>query len=155
KEASDRAVPLVAIGLMYRHGYFRQRIDAGGWQHEYWIETDPPLLPAALVTGPDREPVTITVPIHDADVAARIWRVDVGRVPLFLLDTDVPDNGELERWITSRLYDGDADTRLAQYTLLGVGGMRALAALGIEPGVVHLNEGHAALAPLAQNGMAE
>src|SRR5262249_51734451 len=147
KEASDRAVPLVAIGLMYHRGYFRQRIDAGGWQHEYWIDTDPPLLPAALVTGPDQEPVTITLPIRDADVVARIWRVDVGRVPLFLLDTGVPENGELERWITSRLYDGDADTRLAQYTLLGAGGMRALAALEIDPGGVHLNEGDAALPP--------
>jgi starch phosphorylase len=153
KEASDRAMPLVAIGLMYHRGYFRQRIDAGGWQHEYWVDTDPPLLPAALVTGPDQEPVTITVPIHNADVLARIWRVDVGRVPLFLLDTDVPENGELERWITSRLYDGDADTRLAQYTLLGAGGMRALAALEIDPGVVHLNEGHAVLAPLSEPGM--
>ncbi len=148
KEASDQALPLVAVGLMYRKGYFRQRIDASGWQHEYWIDTDPDRLPAALVTGPDGDSVTITVPIGEVDVTARIWRVDVGRVPLFLLDSDCPANGPLERWITGRLYDGDPQTRLAQYALLGAGGVRALRAMGYEPGVIHLNEGHAALAPL-------
>jgi starch phosphorylase len=148
KEASDRAVPLVAVGLMYRKGYFRQRIDASGWQHEYWIDTDPDRLPAALVTGPDSTPLTITVPIGSADVTARVWRVDVGRIPLFLLDTDCADNEPMDRWITGRLYDGDPQTRLAQYSLLGVGGIRALRAMGHEPGVIHLNEGHAALAPL-------
>ena len=148
KEASDRALPMVAVGLMYRKGYFRQRIDAGGWQHEYWIDTDPERVPAALVTDADGRPLTVEVPIYDANVTARIWRVDVGRVPLFLLDTDTPENGPLERWITARLYEADGYTRLAQYVLLGVGGIRALRALGIEPGVVHLNEGHAALAPL-------
>ena len=148
KEASDLALPLVAVGLMYRKGYFRQRIDASGWQHEYWIETDPERLPAALVSGRDGLPLTVTVPIGHADVTARIWRVEIGRVPLFLLDSDCPENGPLERWITGRLYDGDAVTRLAQYALLGVGGIRALRAVGYEPGVIHLNEGHAALAPL-------
>jgi glycogen phosphorylase len=148
KEASDRALPLVAVGLMYRKGYFRQRIDASGWQHEYWIDTDPQRLPAALVTGADGGPVTVSVPIGEGDVTARIWRVEVGRVPLFLLDTDCLENGPLERWITGRLYDGDPQTRLAQYALLGVGGIRALRAMGYEPAVIHLNEGHAALAPL-------
>ncbi len=148
KEASDRAIPMVAVGLMYRKGYFRQRIDAAGWQHEYWVDTDPPRLPAALVTDGDAHPVTVEVPISDTIVTAQIWRVEVGRVPLLLLDTDVPDNGPLERWISGRLYEADAETRLAQYVLLGVGGVRSLRALGIEPGVLHLNEGHAALAPL-------
>jgi glycogen phosphorylase len=148
KEASDCAVPLVAVGLMYRKGYFRQRIDAGGWQHEYWVDTDPQRLPAALVTGAGERPLTIEVPIYDADVTAQIWRVDVGRVPLFLLDTDIPENGPVERWITGRLYESDEHLRLAQYVLLGAGGVRALTALGIEPGVIHLNEGHAALAPM-------
>ena len=78
KEASDCAVPMVAVGLMYRKGYFRQRIDAGGWQHEYWIDTDPQRVPAALVTGAGDIPLKIEVPIHDADVTAQIWRVDVG-----------------------------------------------------------------------------
>jgi starch phosphorylase len=148
KEASDRALAMVAVGLMYRKGYFRQRVDASGWQHEYWVDTDPERLPAALVTGAGQEPVTIQVPISGRAVSARIWRVEVGRVPLFLLDTDFADNGPLERWITARLYDADPDTRLAQYVLLGVGAIRALRALGIEPSVIHLNEGHAALAPL-------
>jgi glycogen phosphorylase len=148
KEASDRAVPLVAVGLMYRRGYFRQRIDASGMQHEYWVDTDPERLPAALVTAGDSVPLTITVPVGEAEVVARIWRVEVGRVPLFLLDTDHPGNEPIERWITARLYDWDERTRLAQYLLLGAGGVRALRALGIDPGVIHLNEGHAALAPL-------
>ena len=152
KEASDRGLPMVAVGLMYRKGYFRQRIDAGGWQHEYWIDTDPQRLPAALVTDESGKPLTVTVPIYDANVVAQIWRVDVGRVPLFLLDTERPENGPLERWITTRLYVADERTRLSQYILLGVGGVRALRALGIEPAVVHLNEGHAALAPLELAG---
>ena len=148
KEASDCAVPLIAVGLMYRKGYFRQRIDAGGWQHEYWIDTDPQRLPAALVTGADEIPLKIEVPIYETEVTAQVWRVDVGRVPLFLLDTDVPENGPVERWITGRLYESDEHIRLAQYVLLGAGGVRALTTLGFEPGVIHLNEGHAALAPV-------
>jgi glycogen phosphorylase len=148
KEASDRRLPMVAIGLMYGKGYFRQRIDAGGWQHEYWIDTDPPRLPGALVSAEDGSPLTIEVPVGDALVAAQIWRIDVGRVPLFLLDANIPLNGPLERWITGRLYESDGDTRLAQYALLGLGGVRALRALGVDPGVIHLNEGHAAFAPI-------
>ena len=148
KEASDRAVPLVAVGLMYRQGYFRQRLEASGWQHEYWLDIDPERLPAALVRDADGAPLRITVPIFGSDVVAQIWRVSVGRVPLFLLDADVTENGQLDRWITSQLYVADPVTRLSQYVLLGVGGVRALAALGIEPGIVHLNEGHAAFAVL-------
>ena len=147
KEASDLALPFVGVGLMYRRGYFRQRIDATGWQQEYWVPTDPERTPAVLITtGPDREPLRITVPVGDEDVVAQVWRVDIGRVPLLLLDTELPENDRMGRWITSRLYDGDTDTRLAQYTVLGVGGAAALRELGIEPGVVHMNEGHAALA---------
>jgi starch phosphorylase len=148
KAASDRALPLVGVGLMYHRGYFRQRIELSGWQQEYWVDTDPERLPAALVTADDGAPLTVRVPIHGEIVTAQIWRVDVGRVPLFLLDAERPENGPLARWITSQLYVGDSDTRLGQYALLGLGGMRALQALGIDPGVVHLNEGHAALASL-------
>lgn len=150
KEASDLALPFVAVGLMYRRGYFRQRIDVTGWQQEFWVPTDPERTPAVLITTDEdkRTPLKISVPIGDRDVAAQIWRVNVGRVPLFLLDAELPENDGVSRWITSRLYDGDPGTRLAQYTLLGVGGMIALRALGIEPGVVHMNEGHAALAAL-------
>jgi starch phosphorylase len=152
KEASDLAVPMVGIGLMYGKGYFRQRIDASGWQHEYWVDTDPQRLPAARVTGADGAPVSVEIPIYGVSVQVYIWRVDVGRVPLFLLDTDLSRNDPVARWITGRLYEADARTRLAQYVLLGAGGIEALRALEIEPGVVHLNEGHAALAPLALAG---
>ncbi len=148
KESSDRALPLVAVGLMYHQGYFRQRIDATGWQQEYWLETDPGRLPAALVTDADRAPVTVSVPIYGEDVVAQIWRVDIGRVPLYLLDAERPENSRWARSASSQLYVGDPVTRLMQYVLLGVGGMRALRALGIEPGVVHLNEGHAAFVSL-------
>ena len=148
KEASDQALPLVAVGLMYRQGYFRQRLEVTGWQQEYWVDVDPERLPGALVRAPDGRPLTITVPIRGSEVRAQIWRVAVGRVPLFLLDADVPENGRLERWITSQLYVADPITRLSQYALLGVGGVRALAALGIDPALVHLNEGHAAFAVL-------
>ena len=154
KEASDMGLPLVAVGLMYRHGYFRQRIDASGWQHEYWVETDPERVPAALITGDDGKPLCIEVPIGERTVVAQVWRVNVGRVPLLLLDADRPENDLTDRWITSRLYVGDPGVRLGQYALLGIGGVRALHALGIEPGVVHLNEGHAAMAclELARSG---
>jgi starch phosphorylase len=146
KEASDRALPMVAVGLMYRQGYFRQRVDASGWQHEYWVPTDPDRVPAALVTGDDGHAITVTVPVDGRDVVAQVWRVDVGRVPLYLLDTERPENDQLGRWITARLYDADPVTRLSQYAVLGIGGVRALEAVGVDPGVVHLNEGHAALA---------
>jgi starch phosphorylase len=149
KEASDRALPMLAIGLLYRQGYFHQRVDAGGWQHEYWYGTDPERRPCARVTGDDGLPLTLTVPIWDEDVDAHVWRVEVGKVPLFLLDTDLPQNTPKQRFVTSRLYEGNRQIRLAQYALLGVGGVRLLDALGVEPGVVHMNEGHAAFATLA------
>ena len=148
KEASDMGLPLIGIGLMYRHGYFRQRIDATGWQHEYWVETDPDRTPAALIRGDDGTPMCVEVPIDGRTVVAQVWRVNVGRVPLLLLDADRPENDLTDRWITSRLYVGDPGVRLCQYALLGIGGVRVLNALGIEPGVVHLNEGHAAMACL-------
>lgn len=146
KAASDLALPLVGVGLLYRHGYFHQRLDFGGWQHEWWATTDFERLPAVLVTGPDRQPLTVAVSMRGRTVRIQIWRIDVGRVPLYLLDTDRPDNHQIDRWITARLYIGDRHTRLAQYGVLGVGGVLALAALGITPSVVHLNEGHAAMA---------
>lgn len=148
KAASDSKLPLVAIGLLYREGYFRQRIDVSGWQHEYWVPIDPDLLPATVVTANGGGPLLVPVPVRGVEVLAQVWRVDVGRVPLYLLDTDRPENRRIDRWITSRLYVGDLDVRLAQYALLGRGGVRVLAALGIEPSVLHLNEGHAGLATL-------
>jgi starch phosphorylase len=146
KEASDRALPMVGVGLLYRTGYFHQRIDTSGLQHEYWLDTDPERLPCVRVNGDDGRPLTVTVPVNDEEVAAQIWRVNVGRVPLVLLDTDLPCNSQVGRWVTSRLYESNRAMRLAQYDVLGVGGVRALQALGIEPSVYHLNEGHPALA---------
>jgi starch phosphorylase len=152
KEASDRALPFVAIGLLYRQGYFRQRIDLSGWQREYWLDTDAERLPAALIRGEDGEPVTVSVPTHDEEIVAQIWRVDVGRVPLLLLDAERPENSAFARWTTSQLYVGSPEVRLNQYALLGVGGRRALAVLGIEPDIIHLNEGHAAFGALEEPG---
>jgi glycogen phosphorylase len=152
KEASDRALPFVAIGLLYRQGYFRQRIDLAGWQREYWLDTDVERLPAALVRGDDDEPVTITVPTRDEQIVAQIWRVQVGRVPLFLLDAERPENSAFARWTTSQLYVGSPEVRLNQYALLGIGGRRALGALGIEPELFHLNEGHAGFGALEEPG---
>lgn len=150
KEASDLALPFVAVGLMYRRGYFRQRIDVTGWQQEFWVPTDPERTPAVLITenGDGRTPVKIAVNVGEDTVHAQIWRVNVGRVPMLLLDTEIEENDRVTRWITSRLYDGDPGTRLAQYMLLGAGGMTALRTLGIDPGVVHMNEGHAVFAAL-------
>ncbi|MFN8546027.1 MAG: alpha-glucan family phosphorylase [Candidatus Binatia bacterium] len=144
KAASDLALPMVGVGLLYRQGYFHQRLDLGGWQHEWWTSADFERLPVVLVTDRGR-PLTVDVNIRGRTVRVQVWRVDVGRVPLFLLDADREDNDPVDRWITARLYVGDRQTRLAQYAVLGVGGVRALAALGIRPGLVHLNEGHAAL----------
>ena len=148
KEASDLALPMVGVGLLYRTGYFHQRIDVTGYQHEYWLDADPARLPCVKVTGVDGRPLSVTVPIATEDVVAQVWRVDVGRVPLYLLDTDLPENSQVGRWVTSRLYEGNRAIRLAQYAVLGVGGVRALRALGIEPAVYHLNEGHPALGVL-------
>ncbi|HEV7679657.1 MAG TPA: alpha-glucan family phosphorylase [Candidatus Dormibacteraeota bacterium] len=148
KEASDRAVPMVGVGLLYRQSYFRQTIDPSGWQHEHWIDLDPERLPEALVTAQNGEPLSVSVNIRSRDVAMQVWRVDVGRVPLYLLDSDVPENDPVDRWITARLYVADRETRLAQYAVLGIGGVLALHAMGFDPGVVHLNEGHAAFAPI-------
>ena len=149
KEASDQALPMVGAGLLYRRGYFHQRMDLSGWQQEYWIESDPNVLPAVRVTGPDGAPLTVTVPIWDGELAAHVWRCDVGRVPLYLLDAEIAENSPLQRWVTSRLYEGNRSIRLAQYALLGVGAVRALEVMGISPSLYHLNEGHAALATLA------
>ncbi len=146
KQASDVAVPMLGVGLLYRTGYFHQRLDTSGYQHEYWTELDVEGLPCAHVTAPGGDPLQVTVPIQDEDVIVEVWRVDVGRVPLYLLDTAAEENSEVGRWVTSRLYEGNREIRLAQYAVLGVGGPRVLRALGVEPSVYHLNEGHPALA---------
>ncbi len=148
KGASDLRIPMVGVGILYSKGSYHQRLDATGWQHDYWIETEPDRLPLVLVGGDDGSPLVVDVPIRGRVVHVQIWRVQVGRVPLYLLDANRSDNGIAERWITARLYVGDRTVRLEQYAMLGVGGMMALRAMGIEPSVVHVNEGHGAFAPL-------
>ncbi len=149
KEASDRRLPMVAVGLLYRRGYFHQRLDPSGWQHEWWSTERPDDMPAVPVLAADGRPLTVSVPLRGERVAARVWRVDVGRIPLFLLDTAVAENSALAHWVGAQLYVGNPDVRLMQYALLGVGAVRALAAMNLHPSVVHLNEGHAALASIA------
>jgi starch phosphorylase len=148
KEASDQALPLVAVGLLYRQGSFRQRLDLSGWQTESWSAVEPHVLPMALVGDESGAPLCVQVPVRGRPVTVQVWRVDVGRVPLYLLDVDRGENSPVDRWIGARLYEGDAETRLAQNVLLAVGGVRVLRALGFEPTVWHLNEGGAALVPL-------
>jgi starch phosphorylase len=133
KEASDQALDVVGMGLAYSQGSFHQRLDADGWQHEYWIESDTERVPAVQVRDASGRPLRVTVEIRSRPVAAAVWRIDVGRVPLYALDANLPENSPLDRWITARLYIGDRETRLCQYALLGVGGIRALEAMGLEP----------------------
>jgi glycogen phosphorylase len=147
KESSDRGLPMVAVGLLYRRGYHHQRLDTSGRQLEYWVTSDPKSLPMARVSQ-DGEPLKLSVDIFGARTWFQVWRVDVGRVPLLLIDSEVPENDQVQRWYTARLYEGVRALRLAQYALLGIGGVRLLQALGIEPALFHLNEGHAALAAL-------
>jgi len=138
KAASDLGVPLVGVGLFYRHGYFRQSLNSDGWQQERYPELDPFAMALRRVHD-----VRVTVELGGAELHARVWRADVGRVRLFMLDTDIDDNDAAGRMVTDRLYGGDTEHRLRQEILLGIGGVRALQAVGIEPQVFHTNEGHA------------
>jgi starch phosphorylase len=147
KSASDLGIPLVGVGLYYDQGYFRQRLDREGWQHEDYITVDHRALPIRpAVSG--GTPVTVAVETRTGTIAARVWQLAVGRSTLFLLDSDVEGNLPEDRELTARLYGGDDRVRIRQELLLGVGGIRALSAMGIAPGVVHLNEGHSAFAAL-------
>ncbi|MCZ7588452.1 MAG: alpha-glucan family phosphorylase [Gaiella sp.] len=148
KGASDRALPLIGVGLLYRKGYFQQRLDRTGLQHEYWTQIMPERLPTVQVRDEVGAPLTLSFPFFGRDVAFHVWRAEIGRVPLYLLDAELEENDPLDRWITARLYEGNPLTRLGQYGLLGLGTVRALRALGIDPGVLHFNEGHPALAAL-------
>lgn len=148
KSASDLGIPLVGIGLAYAQGYFRQSLDGNGWQQETYLNANPELLPIEQVLGPDDKPLMISIDTNSGVLHARVWRVEVGRTTLFLLDSFVPENSEWDRSLTARLYGGDARVRIRQELLLGVGGIRVLHALGIHPSVLHLNEGHSAFAVL-------
>lgn len=144
KSASDLGVPLVGVGLLYREGYFRQLVDDGGRQEARYDPSRFEDLPITLEFRSDGSPLDVEVPFPGRVVRARVWRVQVGRVALYLLDTDVPENAPLDRLITGRLYGGDNETRIQQELILGVGGRRALVALGLTPTIYHMNEGHAA-----------
>ena len=146
KSASDLGIPLIGVGLLYAQGYFRQTLDADGWQQELYLNADLELLPIESVPGPDGKPLMIAIETATGVLRARVWRVEVGRTTLLLLDSNVPENTESDRALTARLYGGDARVRIRQELLLGVGGVRALHALGIHPSVLHLNEGHSAFA---------
>jgi starch phosphorylase len=148
KSASDLGIPLVGVGLMYREGYFRQYLNVDGWQQERYPENDFFNLPLVPETQANGNPLLISAPFPGRDVYARIWRIQVGRVPLYLLDTNIPKNNPEDRDITARLYGGDNDTRIRQEILLGIGGIRALRALGKAPTVCHMNEGHSAFCNL-------
>jgi glycogen phosphorylase len=148
KAASDLGVPLVGVGLMYREGYFRQYLNADGWQQERYPENDFFNLPLIPEMRADGKPLLIKVPFPGREVQARVWRIQVGRVPLYLLDTNIPQNNSDDRQITSRLYGGDNDMRVRQEMILGIGGVRALRELGKMPTVCHMNEGHSAFCGL-------
>ena len=148
KSASDLRVPLVAVGLLYRYGYFVQRLRTDGWQEEHYGETFPDELPIHLVRDINESPLQVEVLIRDRNVIAQVWRADVGHVPLYLLDTNIAENVETDRWVTGHLYGGDRETRIVQEMLLGIGGVRLLRKLGIKPHVFHLNEGHSAFLTL-------
>ena len=142
KAASDRGEPLVAVGLLYRKGYFHQYMDNNGWQQEDYPETDLFQLPIDRARDLEGNDLYITIAGPEGYIYVQVFKIMVGRVPLYLLDTNVRENPPEKRNITSRLYAADAKIRLAQEVILGIGGMRALEAMGIHPEVCHLNEGH-------------
>jgi starch phosphorylase len=142
KSASDLDIPLVGIGLFYSQGYFRQRLDNEGRQQEEYTENDVNHLPMEPAIGTNGEPVQVQIDTRTGSIRARVWRMKVGRRDLLLLDSNVEGNAPEDRELTSRLYGGDRRIRIRQELLLGVGGFRALKAMGITPGVLHLNEGH-------------
>jgi starch phosphorylase len=148
KAASDLGVPILGVGLLYRAGYFKQSLNAEGWQQERYPPLDPHGLPLTLLLTATGAPLEVTVPLEGRDLRAQVWKAQVGRVPLLLLDSDVEGNGPAERLITDRLYGGGTDHRLAQELLLGIGGVRAIRAYTEltgtpAPEVFHTNEGHA------------
>jgi starch phosphorylase len=150
KAASDERLNFVAVGLLYGQGYFTQNVDSDGVQHAMYADHDPRDLPVEPVRRDDGEWITVSVRMAARDVCARVWRARVGRVHVYLLDTNCPGNSPADRLITHRLYGGDESTRIRQEMILGIGGVRALRALGLAPEVWHINEGHAAFLILEQ-----
>ncbi|MBA3834194.1 MAG: alpha-glucan family phosphorylase, partial [Chthoniobacterales bacterium] len=147
KSASDLDLNFVAVGLLYRHGYFKQQINKDGWQEAVSLNQNFNHLPIREVRADDKI-LLVAVPLLGREVLAKIWRLHVGRVDLYLLDTDIPENGPEDRLITAELYGGDLEMRMRQEIVLGVGGVKALNALGLQPEVFHMNEGHSAFLSL-------
>lgn len=148
KGASDIGLPLVAIGFLYTQGYFSQHISEDGWQEAHYIRLKFEELPLLPILDSNGEPITISVELSGRTVYARLWEIRIGRVPLYLLDSDVEGNSPADRELTSRLYISDLDLRISQEIILGIGGVRALHALGYSPDVWHMNEGHSAFLAL-------
>ena len=148
KSASGLGVPLVAVGLFYDQGYFKQHLDSDGWQAEEYLDTKVENLPVEPARGLDGKPVTVELQTRTGRLFAKVWLMRVGRVNVYLLDCNVNGNSPEDRELTSRLYGGDNRTRIRQELVVGVGGIRALRAMGITPGVYHLNEGHSSFATL-------
>lgn len=144
KAASDMGVPLVGIGLLYQVGYFRQYLNADGWQQEAYAENDFHMLPVEPVMDDDGTQLSIHIPVDDHSLTALVWRVNVGRIPLYLLDTNTPENSPEDRQITYQLYAADMVMRIRQEVLLGIGGIQVLDSLGMAAEAFHMNEGHAA-----------
>jgi len=144
KEASDLGLPFVAIGFFYTEGYFTQHISEDGWQEARYIDYPFEDLPVMPIYGENGEPLDISIELPGRDVFARLWKIQVGRIPLYLLDTNFEKNTTHDRALTARLYSSDPDLRISQEILLGIGGVRALRALGYDPSVWHMNEGHSA-----------
>ena len=143
KEASDLGVPIIGVGFMYPQGYFHQYVSPDGWQEESYERLNWADVAIEKATAPDGSPLITAVPLGERTVLVQVWRVNLGRVKLYLLDTDLEENAPWDRELSARLYGGDRETRVQQEIILGIGGVRALKALGVDPGVFHLNEGHA------------
>lgn len=146
KTASDLGLPLIGIGLLYQQGYFRQKLTQSGWQNELYIPNDFYSLPLILQRDKNGDPLVVDLDFPLGKVYAQVWRMEIGKVQLFLLDTNIDKNIPEYRDITDQLYGGTRETRIQQEFILGIGGIRALKAIGVEPEVLHLNEGHAAFA---------
>lgn len=144
KTASDLGLPLVGLGLLYNRGYFRQQLTHDGWQQEIYPQYDFYQMPLQLMRDANGDPIRVPIEFPDRVVTLQIWRADVGRIPLYLLDSNVLENAPNDQSITDSLYSGDEEMRIRQEMILGIGGMKALTALGIRPTVCHMNEGHAA-----------
>ncbi|WP_166395008.1 alpha-glucan family phosphorylase [Rubrobacter marinus] len=144
KSASDLGLPLVGVGILYAQGYFRQRISAEGRQEEVYEPFEPESRPISPALSPDGAPVIVGIALPGRELSLKVWKVEVGRTAIYLLDADLQENSEEDRLLTARLYGGGQRTRISQEMILGIGGVRALRALGLRPNVYHMNEGHAA-----------